>query len=177
MPERPRSTWYVITANSAGSFMMRTRPSLALAILSAMLAVGCTAERDASGEIQSAGSLDAFQMRAGDCFDDSFFDAGEISDVPGVPCSEPHDNEVYALFDIQGNVFPGDDNVEELADAGCLDRFEAAIGMSYQESVIDYTTMYPSQGSWDERGDREVICVAYHMELEKLEGTVIGSGR
>lgn len=156
---------------------MRNRPALAVTILSAILAVGCTAERDASGEIQSAGSLDAFQMRVGDCFDDSFLSGGEISDVPGVPCSTPHDNEVYALFDIPGTKFPGDDAVEEIANEGCYERFEAAIGESYEESVIDYTTMYPSAGSWAQRDDHEVVCIAYHMELEKLEGTVIGSGR
>ena len=156
---------------------MRNRPALAVIIVSAFLTIGCSAERDASGAIESAGSLDAFTMQVGDCFDDSFLSGGEISDVPGVPCTSPHDNEVYALFDIPGTKFPGDNGVEELADAGCYERFENAIGMSYEESVIDYTTMYPSQGSWDERDDREVICVAYHMELEKLEGTVIGSGR
>lgn len=156
---------------------MRHSPVFAVTIVAAVLAAGCSAERDASGAIESAGSLDAFSMQVGDCFDDSFLSGGEISDVPGVPCSSPHDNEVYALFDIPGTKFPGEDAVEELADSGCLERFETAIGMNYQESVIAFTTMYPSEGSWAQGGDREVICVGYHMELEKLEGTIIGSAR
>lgn len=34
----------------------------------------------------------------------------------------------------------------------------------------------PSKQSWGQRKDREVVCVAYHMELEKLTGSVLGSG-
>ena len=156
---------------------MRNSPALAVIIVSAFLTIGCSAERDASGAIESAGSLDAFTMQVGDCFDDAVLGGGEISDVPGVPCSTPHDNEVYALFDIPGTKFPGVDAIGELADDGCLERFEAAIGLNYQESVIAITTMYPSQGSWDQKGDREVICVGYHMELDKLEGTILGSAK
>lgn len=146
------------------------------ALVLALTVVGCSAARDDSGDIERAGSVDAFSMRVGDCFDDTFFSADEISEVPGVPCSEPHDNEVYALFDIPGDTWPGDDEVEMAADEGCYERFAAAIGASYEESVLMYTTMYPSRESWDRLDDREVICVAYHMETEKLTGSVLASG-
>ena len=48
--------------------------------------------------------------------------------------------------------------------------------MSYEESVIAYATMYPPQASWKQVNDREVVCVGYHMELEKLTGSILGSG-
>lgn len=140
-----------------------------------LVAVGCGPERDESGAIQSAGSLDAFEMRAGDCFDDSTL-GSEVAEVPAVPCAQPHDNEVYATFDVPGDAFPGEDLLDELAEQGCLDRFAAAIGASYEESVLVFTTLIPSEESWNRRDDREVICVAYHMELEKLTGSVLGSG-
>jgi hypothetical protein len=111
----------------------------------------------------------------GDCFDDEAFASTEISEIPGVPCSQPHDNEIYATFDLPGE-WPGDERVEELAYSGCFDRFEAAIGKSYEDSVIDYTTIYPSAGSWKQLDDREVICVGYHMEYEQLTGSILGSG-
>ena len=54
-----------------------------------------TADRDSTGAIVSEGSVDAFQMRVGDCFDDgSAFASEEVNSVPGVPCSNPHDNEM-----------------------------------------------------------------------------------
>ena len=67
-----------------------------------------TADRDESGAIVGEGSIDAFSMRVGDCFNDiDSFD--EVSSVPGVPCSEPHDNETYAVFDVSIEEYPGDD--------------------------------------------------------------------
>ena len=145
------------------------------AAVAAFVGFNAVAERNAEGEITSAGVVSAFEMRVGDCFDDEAFEASEISDVPGMPCADPHDNEVYATFDIQGD-WPGDEGVEEAAFGGCYDRFAGAIGRSYEESVLDYTAIYPSLGSWKQRGDREVTCVAYNMNFDKLEGSVIGSG-
>jgi hypothetical protein len=147
-----------------------------VAAVAAAIGITTAAERNAAGEITSAGSVDAFAVRVGDCFDDEAFESTEISELPGVPCSEGHDNEVYAAFDVSGE-WPGDERIEELAYEGCFDRFSAAIGKSYEESVIDYTAIYPSEGSWKQRDDREVLCVAYHMEGEKLTGSVMGSAR
>ena len=154
--------------------MLRSRILHASALL-ILMNLGCApAERDESGAIETAGAVDAFMLRVGDCYDDQR--SGEISDVPGVPCSEAHDNEVYATFDLSGSEWPGDDKVSELADQGCLDRFERAIGVTYEESVLMFTTLVPSRSSWMQGKDREVVCGAYHMELEKLTGTVLNSG-
>ncbi len=143
-----------------------------------LMSAGCSpAERSETGEIETAGSVDAFTIRVGDCFDDQFTFGDEVSDVPGVPCTDPHDNEVYAKFDLQVSEWPGDDRANELADEGCLDRFERAIGARFDDSILQITTMIPTAGSWAERGDREVVCIAYHMELDKLTGTVLNSGR
>ncbi len=68
------------------------------------------ADRDDSGAIVAEGALDAFQMRVGDCFDDGTVFAeenNEVDSVPGVPCSKPHDNEVYAVFDLSAASFSG----------------------------------------------------------------------
>jgi hypothetical protein len=134
------------------------------------------AERDDEGAIEGAGSVDAFTMRIGDCFDDQSAFSEEVSDVPGVPCSTAHDNEVYATFDVTLAEWPGEDQLNELANEGCLERFEPAIAASYEESVLMFTTLVPSKGSWGQRNDREVVCAAYHMELEKLTGSVLNSG-
>jgi len=147
----------------------------AAALVAAAIGYNTVAERSASGEITGAGFVDAFEVRVGDCFDDEAFESSEISQLPGVPCSEPHDNEVYATFDLTGE-WPGDGRVEELAYEGCHERFAGAIGKGYEDSVIDYTAIYPSEGSWKQRTDREVICVGYHMEFEKLTGSIIRSG-
>jgi hypothetical protein len=148
---------------------------IAGAAVAAVIGITSAAQRNDVGEITAAGSVGAFEVRVGDCFNDEAFENTEISEIPAVPCSEPHDNEVYAAFDITGE-WPGDERVEQLAYEGCLERFAGAVGRSYEESVIDYTTIYPTEGSWNQRDDREVLCVGYHMEAEKLNGSIRGSG-
>lgn len=156
---------------------MPTSRILLASTLLVLANVGCAqAERGETGEIETAGLVDAFTIQVGDCFNDRSTSADQVSDVPGVPCSEPHDNQVYGTFDLTMKKFPGEDRVNELADEGCLDRFEPAIGATFEESVLMITTLTPSRGSWTQAGDREVICVAYHMELNKLTGSVLGTG-
>lgn len=134
------------------------------------------ADRDATGAIVGGGSLDAFQMRVGDCFDDgSAFsdDNPEVDSVPGVPCANPHDNEVYAVFDVAEPSFPGD-RMAELAHESCLTRFESFVGRDYESSSLDIATLYPSPESWHGQNDREVVCAVYDMAANKLTGSVKG---
>ena len=85
-------------------------------------------------------------------------------------------NEVYAVFDISESQWPGQARVDELAEQGCLDRFADAIGATYEDSILVIYTLSPTEGSWKQRKDKEVVCAAYHMDLEKLTGSVLNSG-
>ena len=134
------------------------------------------ADRDDSGAIVGEGSIDAFQMRVGDCFDDgsAFVDENpEIDSVPGVPCSQPHDNEVYAVFDVNAASFPGD-GMADMAQEACVARFESFVGKDYESSALDIASLYPSRDSWNRQNDREVICAVYDIEAQKLTGSVKG---
>jgi hypothetical protein len=133
----------------------------------------CTADRDETGAIVAEGNVDAFQMRVGDCFDDgSTFDDDNVDSVPGVPCTNPHDNEVYAVYDVAVASFPGD-GMADMAHEGCLARFEAFVGKDYESSSLDIATLYPSSESWQEN-DREVVCAVYDVDAKKLTGSVKG---
>jgi len=157
---------------------MTGRQLIPVGILAVAAGIGLTraATRGDDGFIAEVGTLSAFEVRVGDCFDDGAFMGNEVQDIPAVPCAEPHDNEVYATFDMPGDEWPGDDAADQLAMAECYDRFKAAIGKPYKDSVIDFTTMYPSERSWNQGGDREVVCIAFHMDLKKLTETVRDSG-
>lgn len=140
------------------------------------------ASRDDTGDIVSAGELSVFSLRVGDCFNDSqeVLDADgnpvSLMDLEAVPCSEPHDNEVYAVFDLELKAFPGDDAVFEMAADECLGRFEGFVGLPYEKSILDIYPIYPTKESWLEQNDREVACAVYHMDLEKLTGSMEASG-
>ena len=135
------------------------------------------ADRDSSGAIIGEGSVDAFDVHVGDCFDDystSFND--EVSSVPGVPCSDPHDNEAFAVFDVTITSYPeSDDHMAELAHNSCLERFDSFVGRDYESSSLDIITLYPTSASW-KQSDREVVCAVYDMEAIKLVGSVQGQG-
>ena len=138
------------------------------------------AERDDSGAIVSGGNVDAFEIAVGDCFNDTNSSPTgaeeEISSLPAVPCAESHDNEVYAVFDLDAPDFPEGDALFDMAFQGCLDRFPAFVGRDYETSVLDIFAMYPTRESWNQLGDREVVCAVYDINFNKLTGSVRGLG-
>ena len=142
--------------------------------------VSTQADRDRAGEIVSEGNVDAFTMRLGDCFDNTSSrvndETGEVSNLPGVPCSQPHDNEVFAIFDLDQPTFPGSEQISELSFQACLKRFESFVGLDYESSSLDIAALYPSKESWSQQGDREVVCAVYDMNLGKLTGSTRNPG-
>ena len=138
------------------------------------------AHRDAGGAIDSGGRIDAFDIRVGDCFNDSSSastdEYEEVSSVGAVPCSEPHDNEVYAVFDLSLDEFPGRDEISNLAVEECVQRFEGFVGRDYQSSSLDVNPLYPTIEGWTAMGDREIVCSVYDMEFNKLTGSARGTG-
>jgi hypothetical protein len=94
-----------------------------------------------------------------------------------VGCDEPHDNEVFHLFEAEGGAeYPGNDRVGQVTRDGCLQAFEPYVGRPYVDSALDILAIPPSRASWEE-GDREVVCAAYDARREELRGSVRGSGR
>lgn len=119
-----------------------------------------------------------FDLAVGDCFDDGDISLGEVEevgDVPLVECAEPHDNEVYAVATVEGDLFPGEAAIQSEGDAVCFDAFEGFVGLDYQSSALEFGWLVPTADSWDE-GDRLVACFIYRMDLEKVRGSLEGSG-
>ncbi len=135
-----------------------------------------SADRDSTGAIVDSGTIDVFDLKVGDCFDDGDAYSDEISTLPAVPCSEPHDNEAYAAFNVSLDSFPGDIAMWEMASEECYNRFEGFVGRDYESSQLDFFTLHPTSESWA-MNDREIVCALYDMDLNKLTGSMKGSGR
>jgi hypothetical protein len=102
------------------------------------------------------GETDVFSVKVGDCINTTGGD--EISSIPVVPCDEPHDQEVFDRFEVEGDTFPGDSAIEDERVAYCEgDAFTSFVGLSYEESIYATSGLTPTQSSWDQ-GDREVLC-------------------
>ena len=136
------------------------------------------AERGESGEIVEAGDLDVFSMAVGDCFDDPPA-TDVVFSIDAVPCNQPHDNEVFALLSVAGDLgtdFPGEDALFTRGMEMCIGSpFASYVGTDYQVSELDVWTLTPTRESWAD-GDREIVCALYRLDFEKLTGTAKGSG-
>lgn len=138
------------------------------------------AGRDDTGEIVTAGDLDVMAVQPGDCFDDPEATADDtVSALQALPCSEPHDNEVFAVESIAavfGSEYPGRQALEEHAYDVCSGNvFDAYVGTEYFDSELEVFTLTPTDDSWSQ-GDRDVVCVLYKLDLTKLTHSARDSG-
>ena len=132
-------------------------------------------ERDAdTKEITSSGQADVFAIEVGDCLDEA--SADEVSEVPVVPCSEPHDQEVFSEFLLTETEWPGVEAIEEASITRCDAAYEVFVGVTWDESELDWYPFTPTEDGWETLGDRLVQCVSYDPE-GKTTGTLKGAAR
>ncbi len=131
--------------------------------------------RDAqSGEIVGGGTTDVFTLSVGDCLNDES-SSEEVSEVPTVPCSEPHQYEVYGEVTLTGDEWPGDEAVTQQADDGCSAQFQPFTGIAYEDSTLEFNYYTPTKGSWEEMDDRLVTCVIF--DTAATTGSLAGAVR
>lgn len=191
------------------SSQRRTGLVLGPLLVVALALVGCTAEgdrqerppvRDEDGQVLDSTEIEALRVQVGDCFN------GEIpfalASIDAVPCSQPHDHEVYAVFDIDptpepadadptassddqdettttvdlDEEFPGEARVQELGERGCLVAFGGYVGAPYETSALEIALILPTRESWETIGDREAVCTVHRADGAQLEGSVRDSG-
>ena len=144
--------------------------------LAVVLAIGffANARRDGSGALEAAGTVAIDELRAGDCFN-----GGEeelVSDVDGVPCTEPHEYEVFAVAPHEAESFPGDAEMEAIFTSVCEPAFESFVGAPYASSRLYASMITPSEESWG-NGDRSFICILYDPEDPELTASMRGANR
>ena len=125
-----------------------------------------------AGSQQSSRDLTPFVPAVGDCLDASKEHGLSASSV--VSCAEPHDDEVYGDFMLEGGDFPGDETVAAIGDAGCATRFEDFIGISLADSTLDFYTLVPTSESWS-AGHRTVSCIVWNP-TDHVTGSLEGAG-
>ncbi|WP_139416793.1 septum formation family protein [Agromyces laixinhei] len=166
--------------------LMRALTCLAAAAVVIPLS-GCGVVRDLVGgsasqpardettqEFIEQGDADVFALMVGDCMNEVSEEL--VSEVPVVPCDQPHDEEVYFDLTLDGDEFPGEEAVQTRADEACLAQFEPFVGLAYDSSTLGFYAYRPSQESWERAEDRVVSCVIYDP-AGKVTGTLAGSAR
>jgi hypothetical protein len=117
--------------------------------------------------------FDPSALVVGACLDDlagGFVTSGNIID-----CAQPHSYEAFGGFDVPGTDYPGDDAIETAAIDGCEAAYTGYVGVSYQDSRLDYYFVGPTEQTW-QVGDREIFCLLYDPQAELTTGSLAGSG-
>ena len=144
-------------------------------VIASSIFSSCTsADRDNSGEVVDSGSVSAFEIKVGDCLTDTF-GAGDstFSETNAVPCNEPHAFEAYHSEYLSGDNFPADINT--LADDICYYAFPDFVGVTVEETDLSYSSLLPTQNSWDQKSDREVTCLVGMYDGSEVTGTLRNS--
>lgn len=106
-----------------------------------------------------------FKLRQGDCVDSP---NGQLVSV--LPCSSPHQDEVFGTFSLPASAWPGTAAVARAAKAGCAGRLTGYINPQLAISLTQ-SYVYPSEVAW-KAGTRTVIC-----EVRASSGQLTGSVR
>lgn len=137
------------------------------------------ADRDAAGQIVTAGEEYVMDLRLGDCVLALGLETEDVEQtqesVRVVPCEEPH---IYEVFAVDPGAFsnletPQTAVFNEQGDAYCYQSFPAFTGVSPETAQFTYTFLYPTQESW-RRGDRELTCLLHYEDYGLWQGTARG---
>lgn len=156
------------------------RAAAALAVAVAGVLTGCSLfdagpERDSeTGALLEAVEINVFDLAVGDCLD-GFADGEAVSQILATPCDEEHTHEVFASLTLPDGDYPGQEDVDEQARAGCVEQFAVFVGRPWDNSTLDYGYYTPTRQSW-ETGDREVLCMISDPS-GPITGTLEGTDR
>lgn len=120
--------------------------------------VGQATRSPTTGQITHAGSLNVFSLSVGDCFNNPP-GASSVTEVTAVPCTQPHNAQIFAKFDLTGSAFsyPGTAAVKNQAMVGCNRRI-GSVDRSKTTSAMTVRLLFPLQDSWID-GRRTVSCM------------------
>lgn len=124
--------------------------------------------------IEGAEMVPFAELEVGDClpFVD-YEETGQIYELPVVPCEQPHTDEVYFIFEVDDEEFPGEDALGDAAWDGCAAHFDTYVGIAYEDSVLDFYSYQPTETSWARADDRTVQCILF--SYDDVTGTLEGA--
>lgn len=156
---RRRRPLPAITGSAAASVAALVAAPVAVGLLAGCAPTGSGLPRDAVGRITESARTSAWALEVGDCT--TTLDAsGTVETVDVAPCEEPHAFEVFAATTMAETTFPGMQRAGEDADEECRTAFAAFVGVPLDRSRYTVLFLHPTQRSWDEQTDRQVLCLA-----------------
>jgi Domain of unknown function (DUF4190)/Septum formation len=144
-----------------------------IVVVIAVSNIGNATRSPATGAITHGGSLSVFSLAVGDCFNNPP-GATSLTSVTAIPCTQAHNAQIYAKFNLSGSMvsYPGDTTLTRDATNGC----NARIGNLDKSKITDSMTirfLFPQEDSWI-AGQRTVTCMVANS-AENLTSSVLKS--
>ncbi len=112
-------------------------------------------------------------LSVGTCIDWDEYDKA-VDDEPFIRlrCVDPHDAEIYYLYDFPEGPYPGEDAVTEAMQERCNDEFWVYVGDGYDEESeqLNTSTWWPTETGWG-NGYRTGTCLLARADGGKLTGS------
>jgi hypothetical protein len=109
-----------------------------------------------------------FSLRPGECLNSG---SNGISGLQVLSCSQAHDAEVFATFQVAGPHYPGAAALQQQAREGCASRLIGYLNPQLSVASLAESFVYPDAGAWS-AGERTVVCT-----VRSTSGPLTGSVR
>jgi DNA-binding SARP family transcriptional activator len=140
-----------------------------------------------SGERPPGRIIPLETLEIGDCFNlprgiDRQVQSGGVSSdnsvltVWLVACKQPHEQEVFHLFELAAGPYPGEAEIQAFAREQCAARFAEYVGISPERSGLHFVYVWPSRTSWGQ-WLRKGGCALFDPVGRDLIGSMAGTRR
>jgi hypothetical protein len=154
--------------------------ALLVGIMLTVSACSTTEPEVTSSPAPTAEARTAFELAAGDCLNDPGGLADSLGEVAVVPCDQPHQTEVFAVFEYDAadeDPYPGERRLTRVAERQCRGaRFTDYVGVQKADSELLVLQATPAEDTWAQ-GDREIVCLLHTGGEQELTESLRGSGR
>lgn len=117
---------------------------------------GRDVSRDASGSISRAGQISPRDLEYGDCLEVPLISDKTISRLTAMPCSQPHNGQVFDVLQASDSTYPGEDRLKQEALAACQQEAPGFLGTA--QTLLHVVTFVPTSQGWN-LGDRAESCL------------------
>jgi len=168
-------------AAAVGVFLVRT---VVGRVVIGLVVAGCVAgyhfatahpaQRSSTGQVSQAGSVQAWDLKVGDCFDEPTAES-RIESLTAIPCTQAHDSQVFAEPKIKESSYPGESTVSDEAGSLCgEDSAQSTISQDAPESV-EISALYPQNADTFNDGTDYVTCYLVSDSKNLTKSYVTGS--
>jgi hypothetical protein len=112
--------------------------------------------RDTSGTITRQGQISPLELRTGDCLRVPRELSGVIHTLTVLPCSQPHNGQVFTILQAPDGPYPGDVEIQTAALDACTRAAPSFLGTD--QTLLHTVAFFPPEKGWA-LGSRNEPCL------------------